>query len=286
VPVDAASVATPTATHYDIATKLLEAGVDCLVEKPLAVNSIDARKLTIQAHDLGRVLIPGHIERFNPAVRAVRERNPDIQYITAYRVGPMSFRSVDTDVVLDVMTHDIDIALFLTGASEASVGVARAFASPENINDVAKAELHMGPCIVDLVASRLAIARRRKMRIFSSDGYFSIDCSKRTAVHLDRANYHAGLAELQMYQEMRREVSPDEIFTAVRAKQIVDSSVDSSDPLALELGHFIAHVKGDATEHVVTAEDGVAVIVIAEKILDACTQGGVIRFAESFRGQR
>jgi predicted dehydrogenase len=286
VAVDAASVATPTATHFAVATLLLEAGIHCLVEKPLASTSSDARSLVATAERMGRTLLPGHIERFNPAVRAVRERRPDIQYITAYRVGPMSFRSVDTDVVLDVMTHDIDIALFLTDSAEATVTVARAFASPENINDVAKAELRMGSCVADLVASRLAIARRRKMRIFANDGYYSIDCSKRTAVQLERGRYLEGLKELRMYQEMRREVSADEIFTAVGAKQIVDSSHDGSDPLTEELRHFLGQVTGTGREQIVTANDGVTVVAIAEKILAACTSINIFRPPESFRSER
>jgi len=287
VPVDAASVATPTATHYSVGTALLEAGIHCLVEKPLALNSSDARKLMNTAQRLERVLLPGHIERFNPAVRAVREQKPEIQYVTAYRVGPMSFRSLDTDVVLDVMTHDIDIALFLTGSSETTVCVVRAFASPENINDIAKAELRMGTCVVDLVASRLAIARRRKIRIFASDGYYSIDCSKRTAVHLERTRYLEGLKELHMYQQMGREVLGDEIFNAVGAKQIVDSLHDGSDSLTEELRHFIDEVNGRPHERIVTATDGVTVVSIAEEILLVARAGlNVFTPPESFRRMR
>ncbi|HKO55807.1 MAG TPA: Gfo/Idh/MocA family oxidoreductase [Thermoanaerobaculia bacterium] len=281
--IDAASIATPTATHFDVTKALLDAGVHCLVEKPLALTSEEASRLVSLAHARKRTLLPGHIERFNPAVRAVRARRPSIQYITAYRVGPMSFRSVDTDVVLDVMTHDIDIALFLTGCAGADVTVVRAFASPENINDIAKAELRIGSCVADLVASRLAIARRRKMRIFAADGYYSIDCSKRTAVQMERARYLEGLKELRMYQEMRREVSADEIFTAVGAKHIVDSERDGNDALTEELQHFLSHVRGEATESVVTGEDGVAVVRIAEAILRSCAAENVVRPIESFR---
>jgi len=283
VSIDVASVATPTATHFSIGTQLLEAGVHCLIEKPLAANSSDARQLTATAKRAGRVLLPGHIERFNPAVRAVRERRPHIQYLTAYRVGPMSFRSVDTDVVLDVMSHDIDISLFLTGSSEAEVSVARAFASPENVNDIAKAELRMGTCVVDLVASRLAIARRRKMRIFAADGYYSIDCAKAKAVQLERGRYLEGLKELRMYQEMGREVSGDDIFRAVGAKQIVDSLGDGSDALTEELRYFIAEVSGKSHERILTANDGVTVVSIAEDILSACSGLNVFYPPESFR---
>ncbi len=281
--VDAATVASPTNTHAPIASELLMAGVSCLVEKPLAHNSVAAQALVELAALRSLVLLPGHIERFNPAVRAVRERRPQISYITAYRVGPISFRSIDIDVVMDVMTHDIDIALFLTGASDADVVVTRAFAAPEGINDIAKAEIRLGTCIADLVASRLAIARRRKMRIFAADGYFSIDCSKGTAVHVDRGRYFAGLRDLRLYQEMGREIVGDSIFAAVGAEHMVDVQRHGSDALAEELKYFLSVVRGEALADALTASDGVKVIRIAEAIIAGCSGAQSIQLSDTFR---
>jgi predicted dehydrogenase len=283
VHIDAATVATTTVSHYTIASRLLEAGVHCLVEKPLAATSAEAKKLALAARNTAHVLMPGHIERFNPAVRAVRDRSPDIRYITAYRVGPLSFRSIDTDVVLDVMSHDIDIVYYLTGHTAATVSVVRAFASPEGINDIAKVEIRIGRCIVDLVASRLAIARRRKMRIYAADGYYSIDCARRTAVHLDRERYREGLKELRLFQEMGREIPSEAIFTAVGAEHIVDPHRHGGDPLAEEIKCFLAKIRGDVDDPIVTPDDGVAVVEMAEHILALCTDWETLTASETFR---
>jgi len=281
--IDAATVATPTNSHYPIATRLLQEGIHCIVEKPLALTSTDARALVETARGASRILLPGHIERFNPAVRSVRDRKGDFHYITAYRVGPMSFRSVDTDVVLDVMTHDIDIALFLTGCADAKVEVVRAFSSPENINDIAKAEIRFGSCLADLVASRLAIARRRKMRLYASDGYYSIDCSQRSAVHLDRDRYVTGLRELHLYQEMGREIAPDAIFAAVGAEHIADPQRYGTDPLTEEIKYFLGLVNGTIDDDILKAEDGVTVVAIAEAILRLCSPLNTFQAGVSFR---
>jgi predicted dehydrogenase len=282
---EAASIAAPTIFHEGLAKKFLGQGVHCLVEKPLAESSIAAQRLVEAAKAGERVLIPGHVERFNPGVMAVKKERPKINYIKGYRVGPMSFRSTDTDVVMDVMIHDIDLALYLARGEDVRVEVIRAVGSPEGVNDVANAHLRIGEgCFADLTASRLAIARRRKLRMFTDDGYYSIDCGRGSAMKLRRTKYYEGLRGLKLYQDIIGEPTPEQIFAMVGAESIAEPGTrESGDGLSFELNYFIQAVRGKSGGDVVTAEDGVRAIEVAEQVMGLLTKGDTIEPDVSFR---
>ena len=267
VELDAVSIVTPTAYHSRIATSFLERGVHCLVEKPLADSSEKAQKLVDLAEQNGLVLLPGHVERFNPAVRAIRDKLSSIEYIKSYRVGPMSFRSIDTDVVMDLMTHDLDLVLHLCETDDVSIDVTRAVIGPKKLNDIANVHLRVGKsCFADLTASRFAIAKRRKMRIFCRNDYFSIDCTKGRAMRMNRGRFQLGIPQLKIYQELGREPSPDEVFRHLGAEILVSPGNGQYDALEAELRFFIECIHGKFDRSLLTANDGVRVIKLAEKI--------------------
>jgi len=181
-------VATPTSTHADVAAALLEGGADVMVEKPITTTLAEADALVALARAKGRVLQVGHIERFNPAVVAVRPLVTDVKFIEAHRLGVFVPRALDVDVVLDLLVHDLDIALDLVGKPVVEI---RAVGVPilSSKVDIASVRLSFeGGCVANLTASRVSQDKTRKFRFFQPDWYFSIDTQRRdvTAIRLDR----------------------------------------------------------------------------------------------------
>ena len=172
---NAAIVAVPTSDHARVAERLLDAGLDCLVEKPIATTREDARRLVELAEARGRVLAVGHIERFSRAFRAIRPALGRPRFIEAHRIGPYPARATDVSVVLDLMIHDLDIVAELAGAEAERV---EAVGVPvlSKTEDIANARLRLaGGCVVNLTASRVSLEKLRKVRLFQSDAYVSLD---------------------------------------------------------------------------------------------------------------
>jgi predicted dehydrogenase len=172
---DAAIVAVPTSLHASVAESLLEAGLDCLVEKPIATTRQEAKRLVETARARGRVLQVGHIERFSRAFRAIRPALKRPRFIEAHRIGPYPARATDVSVVLDLMIHDLDIVAELAGTDVERV---EAVGVPvlSKTEDIANARLRLaGGCVVNLTASRVSLERLRKVRLFQSDAYVSLD---------------------------------------------------------------------------------------------------------------
>ena len=172
---DAAIVATPTTTHAEVGCRLLEAGLDLLVEKPLAEDLASADRLLEAAGRKGRILQAGHLERFNPAVMALESRCRLPLFFEIHRLSVFSPRSLDVDVVLDLMIHDIDIVLGLVGAEPDHIHAAGiSILSPKvDITNV-RLEFSTG-CVANLTASRVSTERVRKLRLFQPRQYFSLD---------------------------------------------------------------------------------------------------------------
>ena len=172
---DAACVAVPTVEHARVAGLLLDAGLDVLVEKPIATSRPDARSLRERAAARGRILQVGHIERFSRAFRAIRPALSRPRFIEAHRIGPYPARATDVSVVLDLMIHDLDIVAELAGHEVASVD-AVGVSVLSRTEDIANARLRLvNGCVVNLTASRVSLERLRKVRLFQSDAYVSID---------------------------------------------------------------------------------------------------------------
>ena len=175
--VDAAVVATPTASHYEVTSSLLRAGVHCLVEKPLAATADQAQRLVQIAKSHARVLQVGHVERFNPVWTTALPHLGAPKFIEAMRVGPYSGRSTDIGVVLDLMIHDLDLILSLDRSAVHSVH-ASGIALVGSQEDMAEARIEFDSgCIATLRASRLAQKPARRMQVYSAKGFADIDFS-------------------------------------------------------------------------------------------------------------
>jgi predicted dehydrogenase len=173
--VDAALVAVPTMAHEEVACALMAAGIDVLVEKPIAPDLAAADRMVKCAARYGRVLQVGHLERFNPAVAELERRVTLPLFFEIHRMNQFSPRSLDVDVVLDLMVHDVDIVLALTGAEPADVRAAGISILSKKV-DIANVRLQFpNGCLANLTASRVSTERVRKLRLFQPGQYLSLD---------------------------------------------------------------------------------------------------------------
>ncbi|MEN8008035.1 MAG: Gfo/Idh/MocA family oxidoreductase [Candidatus Krumholzibacteriota bacterium] len=180
--IQAASVVVPNTYHFEVAKPLLEAGIHTLLEKPLTNTVAQADELIALAADRGVVLQSGHLERFNPAVRVLRERCGTPLFIEAHRLSGFKNRATDVDVVLDLMIHDIDIVLSLVKSPLEEIRASGLPVLTPNL-DIANARLTFaGGCTVNLTASRISLKDMRKIRIFQEGTYLSADCATRENV--------------------------------------------------------------------------------------------------------
>ncbi len=177
--VDVASVAVPTQHHFDVASGLLGAGIHVLVEKPLTRTLEEADQLVAAAEARGLELRVGHLERFNPALVAVRDRIVRPRFMECHRLAPFKPRSTDVDVVLDLMIHDIDIILSLVPAEVAEVRASGVPVLTGSV-DIANARIEFADgCVANVTASRVSAKSMRKLRVFQPDIYVSIDFETR-----------------------------------------------------------------------------------------------------------
>ncbi len=175
---DAATVAVPTVHHHAVASALLEAGLDLLVEKPLAANLAQADELVALAENKRRILQPGHLERFNPAVMAVQPQLRRPMFFEAHRLSVFSPRALDVDVVLDLMIHDLDIVLTMANSLVREVrAVGLPILSPKVDIANVRVEFESG-CVANFTASRVSTERVRKLRFFQPRSYVSIDYAR------------------------------------------------------------------------------------------------------------
>jgi predicted dehydrogenase len=244
--VQAVSIAVPTSAHYQIARTCLEAGVDVLIEKPIALTETEASALVELARRSQRVLQVGHIERFNPAIRAVRPYITKPAFIECHRLSPFGERGTDVDVVLDLMIHDLDMVLsFDPGPVEEVRAAGVPVLSPAF--DIANARIAFGSgCVANLTASRVSTTRMRKLRLFQRDAYVSVDYQARQGAIFRRRTRRDGRLEIEMEQ----------VRTA------------DDEPLKLELEAFI-RASSTGSPPPVSGEDGQAALCLAHQVLKA-----------------
>lgn len=266
--VDAVTVAVPTRFHAAAVEPLLRAGVACLVEKPLAPNVREARTIADLARTTGSILQVGHIERYNPAVRAVRdhaELRLQPRFIEVHRVSPMSFRSLDVGVVLDMMIHDLDVLLMLTGEEPSEIA-ACAVGVLGASEDVCNARLTFpSGCVANVTASRLALKTERKTRIIAEDAYISIDYAKKSGVMLRRTANEAELQRLRTQLEAGADLSDLDYADLVHVETL---EVDDADQLERQLRAFLSVVLSGGRPEI-DAEAGFAAVRTAERIVAA-----------------
>jgi predicted dehydrogenase len=237
---EAAVVSTPTVTHASIGVRLIELGLDVLVEKPIAHDPAAARQLIEAAARHGRILQVGHLERFNPAVTALEGIVGHPLFFEVHRLSEFSPRSLDVDVVLDLMIHDLDIVLSLTRLMPEEVRAAGISVLSSKV-DIANVRLQFpGGCIANLTASRVSPERVRKLRLFQPHEYISLDYSRQDAVRF-------------------RVKPPMEIDFA-------PLPVKKDEPLRLELESFFECVVSRGTPRV-TGKQALAALEVAQDIL-------------------
>ena len=207
--VDAATVATPTPTHFPVAQFLLEKGKHLLVEKPITENTADARALSELARARGCVLQVGHIERFNPALGALESLLTRPRFIEAHRLSPYPQRSTEIGVVLDLMIHDLEIILHLVRSPVAAIDAVGVPVLSRG-EDIANARLRFEDgCVANVTASRISPEKMRKIRVFQEDAYLSLDYQSQTGEIYRRGP--AGIArenvEIEKDEPLRRELA-------------------------------------------------------------------------------
>ena len=182
--VDAASVTVPTVAHSDVGCRLMEQGIDVLVEKPMAADLAQADALVDAAHRNSRILQIGHVERFNPAVLAVEPILNRPLFFEVHRLGVFTPRSLDVDVIYDLMIHDLDILLALVGEPVTEVKAVGIPVLTDKV-DIAHARLEFaGGAVANVTASRVSTERVRKVRFFQQHEYISLDYARRDAMRV------------------------------------------------------------------------------------------------------
>ena len=211
--VDAVTVAVPTQAHVDVALPFVVQGSAVLVEKPLASTLAEADRLIDAAARRGSLLAAGHTERFNPAVAAASPRISNPRFVEVYRLGVFPERSLDIDVIFDLMIHDLDLLLALVGSEVISIeAVGVHVLTPRT--DIANARLRFeSGCIANLTASRISRERVRKARFFQQDAYISIDFAAqevevyRTVPSAERPIIQGGKLDVTKDEPLRRELA-------------------------------------------------------------------------------
>ncbi len=271
--VEAAVVATPTVTHEGIATKLLEAGIDVLVEKPIADSAAAGERLTLLAERRGRVLQVGHLERFNPAVTAIEGALTIPLFFEVHRLSLFTPRSLDVDVVLDLMIHDLDIVLSFTKAMPEEIRAA-GISVLSNRVDIANVRLAFASgCVANLTASRISTEKVRKLRLFQPGEYISLDYQRQDAVRLavQRAETDILRNELPSARVENKEGTGEDGFVPSKMQfapriGFVPLNVSHGEPLRLELEAFFQAVR-DRSRPKVDGVAGTNALRVAELIL-------------------
>jgi predicted dehydrogenase len=265
--VRAVTIAVPTQFHAFVAEPLLRRGVHCLIEKPLAKDVAEAKQIVEWSKEHKAVVQVGHIERFNPIVRSMSKLAVEPRFIEVIRISPLTFRSIDVGVVLDMMIHDIDIVLKLARSKVAkidAIGVS-VIGGPEDICN-ARLTFENG-CVANMTASRLALKVERKLRVFSPDAYVSIDYQKKYGMVARKTE------NLSAIRDTIAKIRSGEIDDLSQLNfpdlvSIEELQIDDTEPLRAELESFINAIKTGSTPEV-PAEDGLAAVETATRIVEA-----------------
>lgn len=265
--VAAVTIAVPTKFHLALAEPFLKRGIPCLIEKPLAQDLEEGRRIVELSKQHNAAVQVGHIERFNPVVRAMSKLNMQPRFIEVIRISPMTFRSLDVGVVLDMMIHDIDIVLRLADSKVAKID-AVGVSVIGDVEDICNARITFeNGCVANLTASRLAMKTDRKLRIFSSDGYVSIDYAKRQGIVVRRGGNLAAIRDTaaKIKTGEINDLSQVNYAELVHVEQL---TIDDVEPLRAQLDAFVSAIQ-NSTKPPVTAEDGLAAVELAKQIVGA-----------------
>jgi predicted dehydrogenase len=236
---DAVVVATPTVSHREIGGALLEAGCHVMVEKPITATVAEAEELVALADNANRVLAVGHVEFHNPAVQAALGLADDVPYLETQRLSPFTARSVDVDVILDLMIHDLQITLAVAGERPAEIRAVGVPVLTDKV-DLCHAWVEFpGGLVANLTASRVSAERIRKLRLFARESYFSVDYAEQS------------VSSAQLLR------SAEGVKIAPRLVEVV-----KEEPLKAELEAFVAAGHGEAAA-IVDGRTGAAALAAA-----------------------
>ena len=238
---DCAVVATPTISHFEVARELLESGCDVMIEKPIATTADEAQRLIDVARNHGRIIQVGHVERYNPAIVAAAALLGEVRYIEAERLGVFVGRSLDIDVLFDLMIHDLNLVLSLLGRRVTEIRAVGVPVLTEKV-DIANVRLELdNGAVANLTASRVSQERIRKQRFFGGDSYISVDTKEQ---------------EVKGYRLRGKAIEP------------IDVTVEKKEPLRAELEAFLEGAQ-QRTRPLVSGEDGLAAVELATRVQDA-----------------
>jgi predicted dehydrogenase len=241
--VEAASIVTPTTTHLAIAAPFLKKGKHVLVEKPIAMDTAEARELVNLADQHGAKLAVGHVERFNPILAALEERLGRPRFIEAHRLSPYPGRSTDIGVVMDLMIHDLEIILHLVRSPVTSVDAVGVPVLSKG-EDIANARIRFANgCVANLTTSRISPEKLRKIRVFQDDAYLSLDYMKQ---------------EGEIYKRLDGKITRDKI------------PVMKGEPLKNQLEEFLDNVR-HGTDPRVGGSHGFEALKLASQICGQMT---------------
>lgn len=263
--VDAVTIATPTVTHLALAKIFIKKNIPVLIEKPLAANVREGRKIVALAKKRDTVVAVGHSERCNPVVQAIKRLDIEPKFIEANRISPYPFRSTDVGVVLDVMIHDIDIILSL-----ASSKIKRVDAVGVNVvegeEDICNARIVFDSgCIANVTASRLGLKTDRRVRVFSRQAYLSVDYLKKSGIII-KADPNINV--VKWIHEQREAGTFD--LTSVNWPDLLhveQLDINDKEPIRLEQEAFLRAITNREFRPEVSAREGLAALECAKMIL-------------------
>ena len=263
--VEAVTIATPTVTHLELAKIFIKNGVAVMIEKPLAADVKESRRIVRLAKKHGAVAAVGHSERCNPVVQAIKRLNIEPKFIEAHRISPYPFRSTDVGVVLDVMIHDIDIILSLAASRIKRVDAVGVSVIDEK-EDICSARIVFeNGCIANVTASRLALKTERKVRVFSRQAYLSVDYFKKSGIVI-KADPNTDIVKWVREHKGRKDFNP----LAVNWPDLLhieQLAIDDKEPLRFEQEAFLRAVADKTQQPEVSVEEGLAAMECAEMIL-------------------
>ena len=243
--VDAVSIVVPTSLHFDVARPFLEAGIATLMEKPIAATVKEARELVDLAAQNDAPFLIGHLERYNPALRAAANKVTEPKYIEVHRLGTFVERATDVDVITDLMIHDLDLVLSLVDEQPSKVQAIGSSVITDHV-DLANVRLEFpSGAVANITASRVSNKRFRRFRVFGREGYFGIN-----------------LMDQELDVVTKGEKADGSEFPELNVDHI---KFDAEQPLQVELAHFVEVAQGQAMP-MVTGLQGLRALQLAEQI--------------------
>lgn len=243
--VDAVSIVVPTSLHFDVAQPFLEGGIATLVEKPIAATVDEARKLVDLAAQNDAPFLIGHLERYNPALRAVTTKVSEPKYIEVHRLGTFVERATDVDVITDLMIHDLDLVLSLVDEEPCDVQAIGSTVVTDHV-DLANVRLTFpSGAVANITASRVSNKRFRRFRVFGPEGYYGVN-----------------LMDQELDIVTKGDIPDGGKFPSLDVEHM---TFDAEQPLQVELAHFAEVAKGNSMP-MVTGLQGLRALQLAEQI--------------------